>query len=51
MEERMGAAVDDGQALAVVGRPIEPGDPAPDFSLDLFTGCITAPAAWRTPST
>ena len=38
MEERVGGAVEDGQALTVLGRMLEPGDPAPDFALDHFTG-------------
>ncbi len=38
MEERVGGAVEDGQALTVLGEMLEPGDSAPDFSLDHFTG-------------
>jgi thiol peroxidase len=38
MDERVGGAVEDGQSLTVVGRMLEPGDPAPDFALDHFTG-------------
>ena len=38
MDERVGGAVEDGQALTVLGRMLEPGDPAPDFALDHFTG-------------
>jgi len=38
MEERVGGAVEDGQALTVLGEILEPGDSAPDFSLDHFTG-------------
>lgn len=33
-EVREGAAVDAGRPLTVVGRQLEPGDPAPDFELD-----------------
>ncbi|MDQ6727112.1 MAG: thiol peroxidase [Actinomycetota bacterium] len=38
MEERVGGAVEDGQELTVLGRMLEPGDTAPDFALDHFTG-------------
>ncbi len=38
MEERVGDAVDGGQALTVVGSTLRPGDPAPDFALDHFDG-------------
>jgi thioredoxin-dependent peroxiredoxin len=38
MEERFGGAEEDGQALTVVGRMLEPGEPAPDFTLDHFDG-------------
>ncbi|MDQ2825910.1 MAG: thiol peroxidase, partial [Actinomycetota bacterium] len=38
MEERVGGAVEDGQALTVLGKMLEPGDAAPDFALDHFTG-------------
>ena len=34
----MGGAVEDGQELTVLGRMLEPGDTAPDFALDHFTG-------------
>lgn len=38
MEERVGGAIEDGQALTVVGPVLQPGDAAPDFALDHFTG-------------
>ena len=38
MEERAGGAEEDGQALTVVGRMLEPGEPAPGFTLDHFDG-------------
>ena len=38
MEERPGGAEEDGQPLTVVGRMLQPGEPAPDFSLDHFDG-------------
>jgi len=38
MEERVGGALEDGQSLTVLGRMLEPGDAAPDFALDHFTG-------------
>lgn len=38
MEERVGGAVENGQSLTVLGRALEPGDAAPDFALDHFTG-------------
>jgi thiol peroxidase len=38
MDERVGGAVEDGQALTVVGRMLQPGERAPDFALDHFTG-------------
>ena len=38
MEERIGGAEEDGQALTVVGRMLQPGEPAPDFTLDHFDG-------------
>lgn len=34
----MGGALEDGQSLTVLGRMLEPGDAAPDFALDHFTG-------------
>jgi len=43
MEERVGAAVEDGQALTVVGRMLEPGEAAPPFTLDHFDGSAMAP--------
>lgn len=36
MIERTGEAFELGEQLTVVGRKLEPGDPAPDFSLDLL---------------
>ena len=38
MEERVGGAIEDGQSLTVVGRTLRPGEPAPAFTLDHFTG-------------
>ena len=38
MEERAGGAVEEGESLTVVGRMLEPGEPAPDFTLDHFDG-------------
>ena len=38
MEERVGGAVEDGQSLTVLGRMLGPGETAPDFALDHFTG-------------
>ena len=38
MEERVGGAVGAGGPLTVVGRTLEPGAPAPDFTLDHFDG-------------
>ena len=38
MEERMGEAFELGERLTVVGRKLQPGDPAPDFALDHFDG-------------
>jgi thiol peroxidase len=38
MEDRVGGAMEDGRALTVLGRMLEPGEPAPDFALDHFTG-------------
>ncbi len=36
MEERIGEAFELGEQLTVLGRKLEPGDPAPDFTLDYF---------------
>lgn len=36
MEERVGGAVDAGQPLTVAGALLQPGVPAPDFTLDHF---------------
>lgn len=38
MTERLGEAVGAGMPLTVVGRRLEPGDPAPHFTLDHFDG-------------
>ena len=38
MEERIGGAEEDGQPLTVVGRMLQPGERAPDFTLDHFDG-------------
>jgi len=34
--------MEDGQSLTVLGRMLEPGDAAPDFTLDHFTGASMA---------
>jgi thiol peroxidase len=36
VEERIGEAFELGEQLTVVGRKLQPGDPAPDFALDYF---------------
>ncbi len=36
MDERTGEAFELGERLTVVGRKLQPGDPAPDFALDSF---------------
>ena len=36
LEERTGEAFELGEQLTVVGRKLQPGDPAPDFALDWF---------------
>ncbi len=38
VEERIGGAEEDGQPLTVVGRMLQPGERAPDFTLDHFDG-------------
>ena len=38
MDERVGGAEEDGQSLTVVGRMLDRGEPAPDFTLDHFDG-------------
>ena len=38
MEERTGEAYELGEQLTVVGRKLQPGDAAPDFSLEHFDG-------------
>ena len=38
MEERIGEAHDLGIQLTVLGRKLQPGDKAPDFSLDHYDG-------------
>ena len=43
MDERVGGAEEDGQSLTVVGRMLEPGEPAPDFTLDHFDGSTMKP--------
>ena len=42
MEERVGGAVEEGESLTVLGRMLEPGEAAPDFSLDHFDGAAMA---------
>ena len=41
LRERTGEAFELGERLTVIGRRLEPGDPAPDFALD----CLDAPDA------
>jgi len=43
MDERAGGAEEDGQSLTVVGRMLEPGQVAPDFTLDHFDGSAMSP--------
>ena len=38
MEDRPGGAVEEGESLTVAGQMLEPGGPAPDFTLDHFDG-------------
>jgi thiol peroxidase len=38
MDERPGGAQEDGHPLTVVGRMLQAGEPAPDFTLDHFDG-------------
>jgi thioredoxin-dependent peroxiredoxin len=38
VDDRIGGAEEEGQSLTVVGRMLQPGEPAPDFALDHFTG-------------
>ena len=42
MEERSGGATEEGESLTVLGRMLEPGRPAPDFTLDHFDGSTMA---------
>lgn len=42
MEERHGEAYELGEQLTVVGRRLQPGDPAPDFTLDHFDPTASA---------
>ena len=41
MEERIAAAVEEGEALTVVGRMLGTGEPAPDFTLDHTNGPVS----------
>ncbi|MGI8809931.1 MAG: thiol peroxidase [Acidimicrobiales bacterium] len=41
MEERVGAAVEEGEVLTVVGRMLQVGEPAPDFTLDHTGGSVS----------
>ena len=43
----MGAAVEDGQSLTVVGPVLAPGQPAPDFTLDHFDGSAMSAISLR----
>lgn len=38
MDERVGGAVEEGETLTVVGRMLQTGEPAPEFTLDHFDG-------------
>src|SRR5436309_15800516 len=38
VDERVGGAEEEGESLTVVGRMLQPGEQAPDFALDHFTG-------------
>ena len=38
MDERIGGAEEEGQSLTVLGRMLQPGEPAPAFTLDHFDG-------------
>ncbi len=42
MDERPGGAEEDGQALTVIGRMLQAGEPAPAFILDHFDGSTMA---------
>ena len=41
MEERVGAAEEEGESLTVIGRMLEVGEPAPDFTLDHTGGSVS----------
>ncbi len=41
MEERVGGAEEEGETLTVVGRMLQPGEPAPDFTLDHTGGAVS----------
>jgi thiol peroxidase len=41
MEERVGAAEEEGESLTVVGRMLQVGEPAPDFTLDHTGGPVS----------
>jgi thiol peroxidase len=41
MEERVGAAEEEGESLTVVGRMLEVGEQAPDFTLDQTGGAVS----------
>ncbi len=41
----MGGAVEEGESLTVIGRMLELGGPAPDFTLDHFDGSTMAPVS------
>ena len=45
MDERPGGAVEEGETLTVLGRMLEPGQQAPDFTLDHFDGSAMAPVS------
>jgi len=41
MDERVGAAEEEGESLTVIGRMLRPGEPAPDFTLDHAGGAVS----------
>ena len=47
VDERTGEAYELGEQLTVVGRKLQPGDPAPDFALDAFDADAGAIATVR----
>jgi thiol peroxidase len=45
VDERVGGAVEEGESLTVIGQMLEPGGPAPDFTLDHFDGSTMTPVS------